>query len=143
MKQIHERYVEVRRGVLNRQGKEADAARGRVKARSGFEKLSPDQSHSVLRPIAESVFDTTADAVAPSLADMQAGFPQRLTHGEEAANERLDQLLSACAEGQVVKLDVCLRGREIKNRDELRRVLQELEERIGAKLDQGARIRLV
>jgi hypothetical protein len=143
VKRIQERYVEVRRGLLNRTGKEADAARGRVKARSGFEKLNPDQSHTVLRPIAEAVFDTTADAVAPSLADMQARFPQRLTQGEEAANERLDQLLSTLDHGQVVKLDAGLRGREIKNRDELRRVLQELEDRIGAKLDQGARIRLV
>lgn len=143
VKRIRERYIEMRRALLNRQGKEADAARGRVKARSGFEKLGPDQSHDVLRPIAEAAFDTTPDAIAPAIADMQARFPQRLTHGEEAANERLDQLLSTLDEGQVVKLDAGLRGREIKNRDELRRVLQELEERIGAKLDQGARIRLV
>lgn len=140
---LRERYVEVRRSLVNRHGKEADAARGRVKARSGFEKLTADQAHGVLRPIAEAAYDTTAEAVAPSLADMQARFPQRLAHGEEAANERLDELLSALEEGQVVKVELGLRGREIKNRDELRRVLEELDERIGAKLDQGARIRLV
>jgi hypothetical protein len=143
VKRIQERYGEVRRGLLNRQGKEAEAARSRVKARSGFEKLNADQAHTVLRPVADAVFDTTADAIAPALSDMQARFPQRLAQGEEAANERLDELLASMDEAQVVKLDAGLRGREIKNRDELRRVLQELEERIGAKLDQGARIRLV
>ena len=74
---------------------------------------------------------------------MQARFPQRLAAGEEAANERLDELLSKLEQGQVVKVEVGLRGREIKSRDELKRVLDELEERIGPQLDKGARIRLV
>jgi hypothetical protein len=140
---IRERYLEVRRALLNRQNKEAEAARGRVKARSGFEKLGADQAHGVLRPIAEALFDTTPEAVAPTVADLQARFPPRLTAGEEAANDRLDAVLSELAQGQVVKVEAGLRGREIKNRDELRRVLDELEERIGSELDKGARIRLV
>ncbi len=139
---IRERYVEVRRGLLNRQNLEAEGARSRVKAREGFQKLSADQAHAVLRPIAEAHFDTTPEAVAPALADMAARFPQRLVAAEEAANERLDALLSELAEGQVVKVEAGLRGREIRNRDELKRVLGELEERIGTKLDQGARVRL-
>ena len=141
--QLEERYVEVRRSLLNRQNKEAEGARGRVKARTGFEKLAADQAHGVLRPIAEALFDTTPEAVAPSLSDMQARFPQRLAAGEEAANERLDELLSKLEQGQVVKVEVGLRGREIRSRDELKRVLDELEERIGPQLDKGARIRLV
>jgi hypothetical protein len=140
---IRERYAEVRRSTLNRQNKEAEAARGHVKARHGFEKLSADQAHAVLRPIAEALFDTTPEAVAPSLADLQVRFPPRLDTGEEQANDRLDEILEELDEAQVVKVEAGLRGREIKNRDELRRVLEELEERIGPQLDRGARIRLV
>lgn len=141
--QLQERYVEVRRSLLNRQNKDAEGARSLVKARTGFEKLAADQAHGVLRPIAEALFDTTAEAVAPALSDMHARFPQRLAAGEEVANERLDELLSKLEQGQVVKVEVGLRGREIKSRDELKRVLDELEERIGPQLDKGARIRLV
>jgi hypothetical protein len=140
---LHERYVEARRALLNRQNAEAEGARGRVKARSGFEKLSADQAHHVLRPVAEALFDTTADAVAPALADLQARFPQRLAAAEELAQERLDDAIAKLTESQVVKLEAGLRGREIKSRDELKTVLRELEERIGAELDQGRRIRLV
>jgi len=139
---IRERYIEARRSLVNRQNKEAEGARSRVKAREGFQKLSADQAHSVLRPIAEALFDTTAEATAPSLDDMGTRFPQRLAAAEEAADERLDALLSEMEGGQVVKVEAGLRGREIKNRQELRQVLDELEERVGARLDQGARVRL-
>jgi translation initiation factor IF-3 len=81
--------------------------------------------------------------VAPSLAELQVRFPPRLVAGEEAANDRLDELLSELTKGQVVKVEVGLRGREIKDRAELKRTLDELEERLGAQLDKGARIRLV
>jgi hypothetical protein len=81
--------------------------------------------------------------VAPSLVDMQTRFPQRLVAGEGTANDRLDELLSELMKGQVVKVEVGLRGREIKDRAELKRTLAELEDRIGSQLDKGARIRLV
>jgi hypothetical protein len=140
---LRERYVEIRRSLLNRHNSEAEGARGRLKARAGFEKLTADQAHAVLRPIAEALFDTTPDAVAPSLAEIQVRFPGRLVAGEDAANDRLDELLSELTKGQVVKVEVGLRGREIKDRAELKRTLDELEERLGAQLDKGARIRLV
>ncbi len=140
---VRERYVEVRRALLKRQAAEADAARGRVKPRAGFEKLSPDQAHQVLRPIADALFDTAPDAVAPSLAELQVRFPQRLDAAEEVANERLDDALARLNEAPVVKLEAGLRGREIKSRTELETVLRELEERIGPELDKGRRIRLL
>ncbi len=139
---IRERYAEARRSLLNRQNKEAEGARTRVKAREGFQKLSVDQAHLVLRPVAEALFDTTPEATAPSLDDMGTRFPQRLAAAEEVADERLDALLSEKDGGQVVKVEAGLRGREIKNRQELRQVLDELEDRVGARLDQGARVRL-
>ena len=139
---IRERYVEARRGLLNRQNLEAEAARGRLKAREGFQKLTADEAHGVLRPIAEALFDTTPEAAAPTLADMAARFPQRLVAAEETANERLDAVLSGKQGGEVVKVEAGLRGREIRDRAELERVLEELKERIGARLDQGVRVRL-
>jgi len=140
---IRERYAEVRRSLLNRQNLDGEAARNRVKARDGFQRLTADQAHTVLRPIAEALFDTTPAAVAPALIELQTHFPQRLAAGEELANGRLDDLLGELAEAQVVKVEVGLRGREIKSREELKRVLGELEDRIGPQLDKGARIRLV
>lgn len=140
---IREQYVETRRALLNRHNKEAEAARGRIKARSGFEKLTADQAHAVLRPFALALFDTAPEAIAPTLAEMQATFPQRLVAAEEKANDQLDALLSTLNESQVVKVEAGLRGRELKSRKELERVLEELEERIGPLLDKGARIRLL
>jgi hypothetical protein len=139
---VRGRYVEARRALLNRQSMEAEAVRARLKGRSGFEKLPAEQAHTVLRLIAEALFDTTAEAIAPGLGEMRARFPQRLAAAEEAANDRLDALLAQMTEGQVVKVEVGLRGRELKSRKELKALLKELEDRIGPLLDKGARIRI-
>ncbi|MBI5547484.1 MAG: BREX system P-loop protein BrxC [Deltaproteobacteria bacterium] len=139
---IRARYLETRKALLNRQNAEAEASRARVKARSGWEKLSGDQAHSVLRPIAEALFDTSPDAVAPRLGEMRARFPQRLVAGEEVANDRLDELLAGIMDAQVVKVEAGIRGREVSSRKELKTLLNELEDRIGPLLDKGARIRI-
>ena len=44
---------------------------------------------------------------------------------------------------KVVRVQLGLSGREIQSREQLQRLLTELEERIGAQLDTGARVRLV
>jgi hypothetical protein len=143
IEKIKEQYVDYRRGLLNKQNKEAEAGRGRLKARSGFDKLSADQSHAVLRPFALALFDTSPEAVAPGLAEMQATFPQRLAAAHEKADDLLDAILSEVSDAQVVKVEAGLRGREVKSRDELDRLLAELKERIGPLLDKGARIRIL
>jgi hypothetical protein len=140
---LRERYVEQRKALLGRQNGDAEAARNRLKARQGFEKLSADQAHQVLRPFTAALFDTTPDAVAPALSEMRAGFPQRLAAAEEAANEKLDSYLAELKEGLVVKVEASLRGREITSREELKKLFEELEERIGPLLDKGSRIRIV
>jgi hypothetical protein len=140
---IRARYVEARRTLLNRQNAEAEEVRRQVKARTGFEKLASEQAHQVLRPIAEALYDTTPEAVAPSLPEISSRFPKRLADAEDTANDQLDELLAKLTEAQVVKVEANLRGREVKNREELKRLLAELEERIGAQLDRGARIRIV
>ena len=91
---IKDRYREVRKNLLNKQNAEADAARARVKTRAGFELLTPDESHRVLRPIAEALVDTTPEAVAPTLTEVQGRFSGRILQAEEQANERLDEIIS-------------------------------------------------
>lgn len=146
---IRARYVEVRRSVLNKENMEAEAARNRVKTRPGFAQLDADQAHRVLRPIAEVMVDTTAEAISPTLVEVRDRFASRIHQAEEQANDRLDEELSKEPEGDtsqprmtVVKVETHLRGREVANREQLQAVLKELEDRIGPLLDQGARVRI-
>jgi hypothetical protein len=157
LERIRARYVEVRRALLNKQNLEAEAAKGRVKTRSGFAHLDADQAHRVLRSIAEALVDTTDEAVSPTLVEVRDRFGSRIAQAEEQADDRLYEELSRAARdlprgsGGVqapppplfVKVDTHLRGREIASREHLRAVLVELEERIGSELDQGRRVRLV
>ncbi len=143
LERIRDAYRAARRGLLNRQSRAAEEARARVQGRAGFEKLSAEQAHHVLQPLAEALFDTTADATAPSLIELRDRFPGRLKHGEDVAHDRLDEALAKRAEGQVVKVDLHLRGREIQSREQLKAVLGELEERVAPLLDAGSRVRIV
>lgn len=143
IERIRQRYIEVRRGLINKQNAESEAARSRVKTRPGFAQLDADQAHRVLRPIAEVLVDTTAEAISPTLVEVRDRFASRINRAEEVANDRLDEELSKEAASQVVKVESHLRGREVANREQLRDVFKELEDRIGPLLDQGARVRIV
>ena len=140
---IRARYIELRRALLNKQNAEAEAARSRVKMRAGFAQLDPDASHRVLRPIAELVLDTTPEAVSPTLVELRDRFASRIHAVEELVNDRLDDELSKKPDHQVVKVETQLRGREVGNRQQLRAILDEIEERVGPLLDQGKRVRIV
>ena len=67
-------------------------------------------------------------------------LPDLYPHFSEIAisPEDLEQLL----EKELTGPSTHLRGREVASREQLKAVLEELEERIGALLDQGARVRL-
>jgi hypothetical protein len=136
-------YVEYRRNLLNRQNASAEAARARVKTRSGFERLDADQAHHVLRPIAKALVETTPEAIAPTLSELRSAFVGSIQRAEDLANDRLDEALGEMEEAQVVKVEAQIRGREVKSRIELKAVLAELEERIGPLVDKGARVRIV
>ena len=116
----------------------------RVKTRPGFAQLDPDQAHRVLRPITEAQVDTTAEAISPTLVEVRDRFTSRIRQAEDAANDLLDEELANRSEDRpVVKIESRLRGREIASREQLQAVVAELEERIGAELDQGHRVRIV
>lgn len=136
-------YRSARGRLLERQEQLAEQARGRVRSRPGFGKLTGDQSHQVLRPITEALVDTTTEAVAPTLRALHAGMERRISDAEDTANERLDAFLSSGDDPVVVKVALGLRNREIAGESDLDALLDEIRERITSQLAEGRRIRLV
>lgn len=143
VERVRSTYVEVRGHVLNKQAADVESARSRVKTRPGFARLDADKAHYVLRPLADVLTDTTAEAIAPTLVELRDRFTSRVHGAEDLANERLDDALSEGPDNQVVKVESHLRGREVDSRAQLDVLLKELEERIGAHVDRGARVRIV
>jgi hypothetical protein len=114
-----------------------------VKARNGFSTLDADKSHHVLRPIAEALSATSAEAVSPPLAELRDGAGFALARAEEEANDRLDKVLSTGSEPVVRKVAIGLRNRELTTRAELDAALDEVRQRVEPELAKGRRVRLV
>lgn len=136
-------YRAARRALLAQQEAVADAARGRVKRRDGFATLTADQSHHVLRPIAEALVTTDDGAVSPALDQLRDAFERALPIAEREADDRLDAILSQGTQRMVRKVTHNLGNREIGSAEELDRVLSELRERVVLELAAGHRVRLV
>jgi hypothetical protein len=136
-------YSEERCRLLANNGELEEAARGQVKAREGFATLTADQSHHVLRPIAEALPNTSADAVSPGLVELRDSARHALARAAEVANERLDQILSEGKEAPVRKVAMRLSNREIKTQAEFETVLEELRGKVEPELLAGRRVRLV
>ncbi len=145
VKTVREAYKAARLSLLGQQQQAAEAARARIRGRAGFERLDADASHHVLRPITEAMIDTTADAIAPPLVDLRDRFPVRLHQAEDGAPDRLDDKLAdlEVKPERVVRVALSLKNRDVRTREELRLLLAEIEQRVGAQLDQGARVRIV
>jgi hypothetical protein len=139
VKTVREGYAKERGRLLTLQEQSAEAARARVKQRDGFAKLTADQSHHVLRPIAEATANTTVDAIAPALTTLRDGFRTLLREAEEESNARLDGLLA----DPVVKVDLRLKNRELTTREDVDALVEEVRERLLAQIDQKHRVRLV
>ncbi|MDH5674430.1 MAG: BREX system P-loop protein BrxC [Myxococcales bacterium] len=140
---IREAYVDARRRLIQHNGDLAEAARARIKSRDGFAVLTADQSHSVLRPLAEALVATDAQATSPGLTNLRDAAPHALERAEEEANERLDQILSEGDKPVVQKLALGLSNREIRSEAELDALLEELRARVLEQLKQGRRVRIV
>jgi hypothetical protein len=139
---IRERYAEVRKNLVSRQSAEAEKAQARVRMIRGFELLTADQAHRVLKPILDAQIDTTPEAVSPTLVVLRDAFASRIGPAEELARDRLDEERNKFAEKKVVKVETNIRGREVQSREQLHGIFRELEERIGPFLDQGDRVRI-
>ncbi len=140
---IRAAYSAERERRLARQEQQAEQARGRIRARNGFATLTADQSHAVLRPIALAVTDTTANAVAPALHDLEAPFQIRLEQAEDSADDILDSILSAGRRPLIVKMDLSLRNREIATEADVDSLLEEIRKRLLEQLDAGVRVRIL
>ncbi len=136
-------YSAERQRLLQWQEREAEAARGRVRARTGFSTLTADQSHDVLRPLTKAVTDTTAEAVAPALTALADPFTLALQRAEDEANHLLDDILSAGDKPLITTVDLRLRNREVATEADVQALVEEIRGRLLEQIQAGTRVRLL
>ena len=137
---LHKAYQEARQAVLAEIGEQAEAARSQVKSREGFATLTNDQSHAVLRPIALAEPNTTVEAVAPGLVELENRFKAAIGPALEEANALLDELIADKVKVQRVNLE--LNGREVSTEAEVEALAQQIRERLMPLVKEGIRVRL-
>jgi hypothetical protein len=134
---------DVLHSALDADAKEVDLAIERLKRRSGFERLDPDQRHQVLRHLREGAAPGTDErAVAPALEALEGQLAARRDVAEAKALAQLDALLETLGETPVVEVALDLGGREIETEAELERLLDEVRRRILHQLAARHRVRL-
>lgn len=136
-------YRAERQRRLAQQGTQAEAVRQTLKRRQGFSTLTADQSHHVLRPIAEAMTQTTMDEVMPTLRALEDRFLRALQEADEEANARLDEILNQQPEKQRVEaMDLGLQNREVGSEADVDALVNEIRERLLTRVRAGARVRL-
>ncbi len=143
MDKIREAYSAQRKRLLEWQEQQAEQSRGRIRMRDGYSTLSTEKSHNVLRPINDATTDTTVDAVAPVLRDLKDRFTVDLQEAEKVANKLLDDYLSGGTNPIIVPVDLSLQNRELKTKEDVEALVDEIRERLLEQLRTGQRIRLV
>ncbi len=132
-------YAAERGRRLQRQEQKAEQARSRLRTREGFSTLTADRSHRVLRPLTEAITDTTEAAIAPSLDALDGPFLLNLAQAETQANDQLDEYL----EPFVHKIDLQLRGRELKTCTDIEELVSEIRKRLSDQLADNTVLRLL
>jgi len=140
--EIRAAYVAERRSLLQWQEREAEAVRMRVKGREGFSTLTADQAHHVLRPLEQASSETDANAIAPPLVDLRDPFQVHLRRAEDAANEKLDAILSEGTRSLITSIDLALRNRELSTEADVDALLNEIRSRLIDQIRAGSRVRL-
>ena len=139
---IEDHYRTVRLSLLNRQEQQAESIRQRVKQRSGYVKLSDEKALHVLSPIQEATYDTTAEALYPSLLELKDSAMMRLQGAEEKANIYLDDALSTATDEEVITVPIDLKGREVSSPEDVEVLLNQLRDRLLSQLDGKSNIRI-
>jgi hypothetical protein len=139
---IEQHYKVVRLNLIESQEKQAKAIQGRLKQRQNFIKLNEKQGEYVFRSVQEATYDTTQDALYPSLLELKDSALIKLQKAETTANNRLDDVLSEVTEDQVVQLPLNLSGREVSTEEEVDALVNQLRDRLLAQLKPNTRIRL-
>lgn len=141
--EVRQAYAAERQRLLAWQEQLVEQARGRVKAREGFSTLTGEQSHHVLRPLARVATDTTAEAVAPTLAALKDPFLLALRRAEDQSNDALDEILSEGEKPIIRRVDLKLRNREVVTEEDVEALVGEVKARLMEHVNAGARVRLV
>jgi hypothetical protein len=136
-------YSAERQRLLQWQERQAEEARSRLRARSGFSTLTADQAHRVLRPFTGAVSDTTAEAVAPPLTALADPFTLALQRAENQANDILDEILSEGNSPLIARIDLQLRNREVVTEADVQALVEEIRGRLLEQVRAGARVRLL
>jgi hypothetical protein len=137
-------YRGTRKELLSGQEAACQLARTSLKARTGFDKLTGEQQHRVLRPITEAAYDTAEDAVAPSLEQLRDVFPSRLERAKQTANDNLDEILAADVDKvTVTPVSLNLAHVQIESEAQLDILLTALRARVLERLARGEHVRLV
>jgi hypothetical protein len=136
-------YKSERQRLLQWQEQQAEAARGRVRARTGFSTLTADQAHRVLRLFTGAVTDTTDDAVAPSLTALSDPFTLALQRAEDQANDLLDDILSEGNRPLIIPVDLQLRNREVATEADVQALVEEIRGRLLEQVRAKRRVRLL
>ena len=143
LEKIEARYRETRADLLEKQERQIDDFLEQVKLRNDFAKLDEAAADSVLRLIRDQRTVTTAESVSPALIVLRDSVPKKLRQGAEAANQRLEEVLSEQFRVQVVPVNLGLKNRELTSPEDVENLLQELREQLLAKLKDNSRIRLL
>ena len=119
-------------------GAAIEDARNVIKIRDGFERLKPDDSNHVLRPLALVLPDTDAESVAPTLTVIRAKRGTDLHEALSESHARLDELLVE----PIAVVYPNISGRVIANQQALDAMLNELRASISEQLSHGKKVRL-
>jgi len=141
---LRQAYEQERRRRLEKQETRIEEVRAQLRRREGFATLSSAKSSSVLAGFQRVATDTDAEAIAPTLAALDAPFQLALRKAEEEAGLRLDELLSQGEEPVIRRFELVagLRNRELKSEADVDALLKKLRERLMEQIRTGVRVRL-
>lgn len=130
-------YRAARERALARHDEAIDATFDRLRQRPGFADLTDTQQHELKRIVASARLGTSADAIAPALADLDDRFAAALSKAEQDAHRRLDDLID------VRTLETRLGNKVIRTPEQLDALLADLRTRVLAQLEANRTVRLV
>ena len=132
-----------RRAILAAHDKAVENGLERLKRRTGFDQLDPDQRHAVLHHLREgAVANTDENAIAPALEALEGQLAARRESAERKAENHLDEILTTLGASPIVEVTVELSGQEITTEAELDRVLADVRRRVVHELSAHHRVRL-
>ena len=135
-------YKAVRLSLIERQEQQAEQLQNRVKQRSGYLKLSEDKASYVLRSIQAAIYDTTTDALYPSLLELRDTSALKLQNAAEQADIALDNALSQVTDEQVIQVALNLKGKEVSTPEEVEVLVNQLRDSLLSQLQGKANIRI-